>query len=207
MKKLLLFSLLLTLAVGFNACKKDDDTKPDDNSGNNEPKEQIIEIKTSFGDMYMWLYKETPQHRDNFLKITKDGTLTNTTFHRIIKDFVIQGGDPATKNESPLNYTIPAEFVTALKHEYGAVGAARTQNPQKASSSTQFYVVVNKNGTPHLDGDYTVFGKIIKGMDVATTISTQPKDGSDKPTTDIKMEVNIVEKTLAELETEFGFTP
>lgn len=178
------------------------------------PTEKIIEIKTSFGTMYMWLYKQTPQHRSNFLKLADSGFFDGITFHRIIKDFVIQGGDPNSLDSDTTNdgtggpgYTIPAEFVDSLKHDYGAIGAARTQNPQKASSGSQFYIVTNKAGTHQLDKNYTVFGKIISGVDIAYTISTQPKNAYDRPLTDIKMDVNVIEKTLQQLKTEFNFVP
>ncbi|MDZ4757891.1 MAG: peptidylprolyl isomerase [Bacteroidota bacterium] len=181
----------------------------------NAPTEKIIEIKTSFGTMYMWLYKQTPKHRANFLKLADSGFFDNTTFHRIVKDFVIQGGDPNSKDADPTNdgqggpgYTIPAELSdTSLKHVYGAIGAARTNNPQKASSGSQFYVVTNKTGTHQLDKNYTVFGKLIGGVDIAYTISIQSKDGTDRPFTDIKMDVNVLEKTLEQLKTEFNFVP
>ncbi len=176
-------------------------------------KEQVIEIKTSFGTMIMWLHNETPLHKANFLKLAKEDYFDGTTFHRIIKDFMIQGGDPLSKDDNPNNdgtggpgYTIPAEIKPELKHIHGAVGAARTNNPQKASSGSQFYIVENKNGTPHLNNQYTVFGQIIQGIDVATKIAEQPKGAADRPIDDIKMDVNILEKTKAEILAEYGYT-
>lgn len=212
MKKLTLFALTLTIALSFSACKKDDDTTPD-NNGNSEPKEEIIELKTSFGTIYMWLYKATPKHRNNFLKLAKEGFYTNTTFHRIVQDFVIQGGDPNTKDNDPSNdgnggpgYMIDAEILSSLTHKYGAIGAARNNNPQKASNGSQFYIVTDPNGEGGLDGNYTVFGEVIKGMDVAVEISKQPNNNA-RPITDIKMEVKVLEKTEAELKSEFNFEP
>jgi cyclophilin family peptidyl-prolyl cis-trans isomerase len=214
MKKLTLFIILLASVATFNSCKKEkDNNTPEPNPGNNEPKEKIIEIKTSFGNMYMWLYKETPLHRENFLKLADSSYFDSTTFHRIISGFMIQGGDPNSKDADTTNdgqggpgYTIPAEILSTFKHNFGAVGAARTNNPQKASSGSQFYIVVNPS--PHLDGSYTVFGKIISGMNVATTIVGQPKNTSnDRPFTNIRMDINVVEKTLAQLKSEFNFTP
>lgn len=214
MKKLTLFALLLTLAVGINSCKKDEDSTTPDNTGGGTitDKEEIIELKTSFGTMYIWLYKETPKHRANFLKLAKEGYYDGTTFHRNIPGFVIQGGDPNSKDSNPNNdgqggpgYTIDAEILSSLKHEYGALAAARTNNPAKASSGSQFYIVVNKNGTPNLDGGYSVFGKVFKGMDAADDIVAQPTGSNDRPTTDIKMEVKVLEKTEAELKSEFNF--
>jgi len=215
MKKLTLFALLLTFAIGINSCKKDEDsTTPADNTGTNEPKEEIIELKTSFGTMYIWLYRETPKHRANFLKLAKEGYYDGTTFHRNIPGFVIQGGDPNSKDSNPNNdgqggpgYTIDAEILSQFKHDYGALAAARTNNPAKASSGSQFYIVVNKNGTHSLDGNYTVYGKVLKGMDAADDIVAQPTGTNDRPLTDIKMEVKVVEKTEAELKSEFNFVP
>lgn len=203
--------LLLILSISLFSCSKEESKNPT----SNEPTEKILEIKTSFGTMYMWLYKETPLHRANYLAIADTGYLDNSTFHRIIPGFMIQGGDPNSKDSDPNNdgqggpgYTIPAEIdASKFKHDYGMVGAARTNNPAKASSGCQFYIVVNSTGAHHLDGAYTVFGKIIGGMAAADQIVTQPRSGTDRPLTDIKMDVNVVEKTLAQLKSEFNFTP
>lgn len=177
--------------------------------------DKIIEIKTSFGDMYMWLYDQTPKHKANFLKLADEDFFDGTTFHRIIQAFVIQGGDPNSKDSDPNNdgsggpgYTIPAEITPTLKHIYGAVGAARLSNdvnPNRESSGSQFYVVVNTAGTPHLNNEYTVFGFVMKGMDIATTISKQPKDSNNRPNDNIVMDVNILEKTKAEIKAEYGY--
>jgi cyclophilin family peptidyl-prolyl cis-trans isomerase len=178
--------------------------------------DKIIEIKTSFGNMYMWLYDLTPKHKANFLKLAGENYFDSTTFHRIIQNFVIQGGDPNSKDSDPTNdgeggpnYTIPAEFNTNLKHIYGAVGAARLsdqQNPNRESNASQYYIVVNAGGTPNLNNAYTVFGFIMKGMDIATNISKQAKDANDRPLNDIRMDVNILLKTKAEIKAEYGYT-
>lgn len=219
MKKLLLLSLVAVF-LGFYACKKDNNPPSEPNPGDttkNDTIEQVIELKTSFGTMYMWLYKETPLHRANFINLTDSGFFDSTTFHRVIPNFVVQGGDPLTKDSDPANdgnggpgYTIPAEIDSRFKHDFGAVGAARQPdnvNPQRESSGSQFYIVVGASGQHGLDGAYTVFGKIISGMNVATTIMSQPRDTKDKPKTDIKMDVNVVNKTRAELRKDFNFTP
>jgi cyclophilin family peptidyl-prolyl cis-trans isomerase len=191
------------------ACKKDADKPADTNT----PTKKVIEIETSFGNMYMWLYKQTPLHRANFVKLASEGYFNNTTFHRIIPNFMNQGGDPNTKDSDTTNdgsggpgYTIPAEFVDSLKHIYGAVGAARDNNPAKASSGSQFYIVQNKNGYPSLNKQYTVFGQIIGGMDVALEIAKQSKNANNRPYTDIKMQVRVLEKTKEAIKTEYGWT-
>ncbi|MES2656544.1 MAG: peptidylprolyl isomerase [Bacteroidota bacterium] len=208
MKNIFLFTFILTLA--FASCSKEESKTTE------TAQEEILEIKTSFGNMYMWLYKETPQHRANYLSLAETNYLDGTTFHRCVKDFVIQGGDPNSKDADSTNdgsggpnYTIPAEIdATKFKHVYGAVGAARTNNPAKASSGSQFYIVINKSGTPNLDGAYTVFGKIIKGMEVAEQIVVQPQKASNnRPYTNIVMDVNKLKKTLEELKTEYNFVP
>ncbi len=106
------------------------------------------------------------------------------------------------------NYLIPAEIDAAkYKHDIGAVGAARNNNPQKSSNGSQFYIVTQTGGAHALDGNYTVFGKVLKGIDVALTINSQPKDGNDRPLNNIIMDVNVVKKTLAQLKSEYDFTP
>lgn len=171
-------------------------------------KPAMVQITTDYGTIKIKLYDETPQHRDNFIKLTREGFYNGTLFHRVIQGFMIQGGDPNSKNApagQPLGmgdvgYTIPAEFNHALIHKKGALCAARTQNPTKASSGCQFYIVQGKTytdaeldqmemragikytpaqreiykksgGTPHLDMDYTVYGEVTEGLDVVDKIA------------------------------------
>lgn len=116
------------------------------------PKNQYVRIKTAYGSCIIRLYNETPLHRDNFIKIVKEGKLTGTLFHRVIQDFMIQGGDPDSKNAKPgaalgegsLGYTVPAEFRDSLFHKKGVLAAARDNNPEKASSASQFYITQGK---------------------------------------------------------------
>jgi cyclophilin family peptidyl-prolyl cis-trans isomerase len=197
------------LILTYGACKKTENPSPTP-----EATEKIIEITTAHGTMYMWLYRQTPLHRENFLTLAAQGFFDSTIFHRIVPGFVIQGGDPLSKDSIPGNdgtggpgYTIPAEFVDSLKHVFGAVGAARDNNPAKASNGSQFYVVVDPNGEPGLDRNYTVFGRVFAGMDAASNIVSRPRDARDRPRENIYMQVKVLEKTHAELKTEFGFTP
>jgi len=161
-------------------------------------------IHTDFGDMKGILYNETPKHRDNFVKLAKSGFYDGLLFHRVINGFMIQGGDPQSKNAKAgqqlgggdPGYTIPAEFNAALKHKRGALAAARTpdqMNPAKASSGSQFYIVQPEKGTHFLDMNYTVYGEVTEGFDVIDKISLAQKDQSDRPLKDIKMTVKIVE--------------
>jgi cyclophilin family peptidyl-prolyl cis-trans isomerase len=193
--------------------------KTSNQSGSNNISKQInigiklslISIKTSFGEMIIWMYDQTPKHKSNFLKLAKDNYFDSTTFHRIIKDFVIQGGDPNSKDSDPTNdgmggppYTIPMEYNSKLKHDYGAVGSAST-SAGGPSSGSQFYIVVNKAGDHFLDGSYTVFGMVIKGMEVADKIAIQSKDANDRPTNDIRMYVDEITMTRTEIHDQYGY--
>lgn len=136
MKKLLIFLLLLTATLAYAA----------------KPKTYYVKIKSAKGESIVKLYNETPKHRDNFVKLAKKRFYNGTLFHRVIKDFMIQGGDPDSKNAKPgatlgnggLDYNVVAEFNAELFHKKGALAAARDENPSKASSSTQFYLVQGK---------------------------------------------------------------
>ena len=164
------------------------------------PKEDyVVTISTQYGDMILLLYNQTPLHKKNFIELAQKGFYDGTTFHRVILDFMIQGGDPNSKDSIQGNegmggpgYTIPAEFVPTLKHDKGALAAARMgddSNPTRASSGSQFYIVQNKNGTPFLDNNYTVFGQTIKGFDVIDKIAQLPGDAGNKPFKDVTMKV------------------
>ncbi len=164
-------------------------------------KDQLVTIETPHGEIKLVLFEDTPKHRENFLKLAKEGYYTGTTFHRVIDGFMIQGGDPNSKDDDPRNdgsgnpgYTIPAEINPKHKHVRGALAAARQGdmvNPQRASSGSQFYIVENHNGTPMLDEAYTVFGQVVDGLNVIDKIAEQPKDGRDRPLSDIKMKVKV----------------
>ncbi len=189
-----------------------------------ENKETVVVIHTDLGDMKAKLYNDTPKHRDNFIKLIKDGWYDGSKFHRVIEKFMIQGGKGKNGEPGP-GYMIDAEFVPQYFHKKGALAAARQGdevNPDKKSSGSQFYIVqgyvfsdtqldyviekMNKTfteeqrevyktigGTPHLDGDYTVFGELIEGFDVLDKIASLETGSLDKPVDDVKMTIEIVE--------------
>jgi len=155
--------------------------------------------KTTAGDIRIALYDETPLHRDNFLKLARMHVYDSLLFHRVIKDFVIQAGDLNSKHAKPgqrlgtgeLDYTIEPEFrLPNIRHRRGAVGMAREDdkvNPEMRSGACQFYIVTRQEGTPHLDGKYTVFGEVKEGMEVADSIQSSATDKYDRPLEDIRI--------------------
>jgi len=237
MKKTALFSALFILAIFISGCSVNEkntksnksETKP---ITQEKPKEMTkvkfeVSINDQIGNIVIELYNETPQHRDNFIKLVNEKFYDGVLFHRVIKNFMIQCGDPDSKTARPnqqlgaggVGYTIPAEFNNALFHKRGAVAAARmgdAQNPQKASSGCQFYIVDGRTfsaqdmqmlsqrtghiwspeqiatyqaigGAPHLDGGYTVFGEVVTGMEFVDMIASQPTIPGDRPKQDIKI--------------------
>ncbi|MEO5967094.1 MAG: peptidylprolyl isomerase [Ferruginibacter sp.] len=189
-----------------------------------------VKITTDSGVIIVKLYDETPLHRDNFLKLVREGFYDSLMFHRVIPQFMIQGGDPLSKN-APAGtmlgngggdmQRIPAEFNSRLIHKKGALCAARDNNPEKASSACQFYIVQGKpisedelnnhdrnrsvkytpeqrtayktlGGTPFLDQNYTVFGEIESGSEVIDKIASMKQDGSNRPYTDIRMKMEVI---------------
>ena len=162
--------------------------------------ENLLIIKTRLGDIKIKLYQDTPLHRANFIFLSKEGYFDTTCFYRVVPNFIIQGGDSENlntmkyKNEYK-NYHIPADFVKKYKHKYGAVAAARdwVDNPTKRSTPFEFYIVQNKKGAHHLDGEHTVFGEVISGFSVIDKISNL-KAGSDEwPLEDVFMKVEVLE--------------
>jgi peptidyl-prolyl cis-trans isomerase B (cyclophilin B) len=259
----------------------------------------VVTIKTNQGDMIAILYDETPKHKANFIKLAKEHYFDSLLFHRVIEGFMIQGGDPDSKNAQPgqhlgmggPGYTVDAEFNPQFFHEKGALSAARLadqQNPAKASSGSQFYVVqgriilpedldglridqgklnagfqqilrnpANKSlidslnmlymagdmpayqrkvfslvprieketgmkiykevseekikayttvgGAPHLDGDYTVFGKVISGLEVVDKIANLPRDNNERPMQDVRMTVTVEEMPRKKITELYGY--
>lgn len=153
-----------------------------------EPKKTKVLISTSMGDITIELFDDkTPKHAANFIKLANEDFYVGTTFHRVIPQFMIQGGDPNSKDDDRMNdgmggpeYRIDAEI--GMTHERGVIAAARQGdqvNPEKKSNGSQFYITVVK--TPFLDGQYSVFGKVLNGMEVADKIVAVPKDPRDNP--------------------------
>jgi len=261
-----------------------------------QKKDFVVTIKTNFGEMVAILSSQTPKHKANFIKLAQEHYFDSLLFHRVIGGFMIQGGDPNSKKAKPgetlgnggPGYTIDAEFNSTLFHKKGALAAARTSNPQKASSGSQFYIVqgtvlsssavdelkvdqgklkqglqqfltkpqnmslrdslsklystltrdaFNKKvfslipqieketgvkitkdispemikayttigGVPFLDGDYTVFGEVIKGLDVIDKIAAVKKDGGDRPLEDVRMYVTVKELSKKKITKLYGF--
>jgi cyclophilin family peptidyl-prolyl cis-trans isomerase len=211
MKKLILAALVL---VGLT-CQAQKATE----------KETVVVIKTSMGTIKAKLYNDTPKHRDNFIKLVNEGWYNGSPFHRVIKDFMIQGGQNADGRLDP-GYRVPAEIKDNHFHKKGALAAARQPdqvNPQKASSGSQFYIVQGKvyddrtldmfesrmgkvfnarqrqayktvGGTPHLDGDYTVFGEVIEGLDIVDKIAAVKTGYMDVPVEPVTIISVTIEK-------------
>lgn len=167
----------------------------------------VGEIKTPEGDILVWLHDETPNHKASFIQLANDGYWDSFTFNRVIPDFVAQGGCPDTPaGFNDPEYLLEPEFNDKLTHEYGAFGAGRDGNPEKLSARCQFYIVQNKKGEHRLDGDYTVFGKVIRGMDIIDAIVQVERDSIDQPLTPITLDVNIISMTKEAL-SELGYNP
>ena len=193
------------------------------------PKECLIRIETPQGDMLAKLYDATPQHQDNFVKLVQENFYDSLLFHRVIEGFMIQGGDPESRGAGPNDrlgsggpgYQVPAEFDPTLAHVKGALAAARTNNPEKLSSGSQFYIVhgrpvseselnrqegttgvrypsdvrtayLERGGVPFLDQNYTVFGMVIEGLDVIDKIAAVATGSADRPQTDVPMKITLV---------------
>ena len=190
---------MICLILSAAACKnngKTDEQNTENMSTVQIPEEPIIDIETNFGTITVKLYSKTPKHRDNFVKLVREGYYDGLRFHRVIEGYMIQGGDPYSRDTSKINlwgqggpdYTIPAEFVNEYYHKKGAIAAARKgdmANPTKASSGSQFYIVQDEMNCIHLDGQYTIFGETIQGLDVIDRIAQVETDRMDRPYEDV----------------------
>jgi cyclophilin family peptidyl-prolyl cis-trans isomerase len=177
-----------------------------------EPKDTLVVIGTRLGEITVVLFPETPLHRSNFLRLAGSKAYDSTTFHRIIKDFMIQGGDPNSKDNIPENdgmgsygNTIPAEFNPAFTHMQGALAAARTNNAEKRSSDCQFYLVENPAGTHFLNNEYTVYGQVVKGIEVVQAIALEQKGPDDKPLSNVRMWMKLLPLKREKVATTYGY--
>lgn len=194
-------------------------------------KDYLVTLTTDFGAMRFILHDETPKHKANFIRLVDSSYYDGLLFHRIIEKFMIQGGDPDSRTavagqalgDGDIGYLVPAELIPTLFHKKGALGAARDDRPDKASSAVQVYFVQGRvwndeelqkqidrgrargsnrtftdeqkqvyktiGGTPHLDGNYTVFGQVIDGLAVIDSIAKQPRNPKDRPLADIRMKM------------------
>lgn len=247
----MLFLFTLASSSGCNNAQKapgDGANASSETLNNTEETQPIMEVQntkvkiiTAYGTMVAELYNSTPLHRDNFIKHAESGFYNDLLFHRVIKGFMIQGGDPDSRGAEPNmrlgmggpGYTIEAEMIDSLVHTKGALAAARQGdqgNPQRRSSGSQFYIVqgapvppqmllgieascnstrpdssvhfhyseaqIEKyqtlGGTPHLDGQYTVFGQIVEGLEIIDAIGAVQTARGDRPLEDVKFKIEVI---------------
>tara|TARA_B100000963_G_scaffold321654_1_gene305104 strand:+ start:23025 stop:23711 length:687 start_codon:yes stop_codon:yes gene_type:complete len=162
-------------------------------------KENKIKILTKYGEIEIKLYEETKYHRANFIFLIKKKYFDNTLFHRVVKDFIIQGGNSdnqkiSSKRRKIGKYLLPPDTKKGFKHKRGTISmpSSEIENPHKLASPYEFFIVVAKNGAPHLNGNYTAFGEVTKGMDVADKISNLKVDKREMPINNIFMSIEII---------------
>lgn len=198
MKRILILAaaILALASCGPRAGKNAQEENTENAMENTMIQEPEFDIVTTHGTMRVKLYSKTPKHRDNFVKLVKENYYDGVRFHRVIEGFMIQTGDPFSKDTTLINkwgqggpdYTIPAEFVSEYWHKKGALAAARKgdmANPTKASSGSQFYIVHDENACLHLDGQYSIFGEVIDGLNIIDKIAVVPTDMYDRPYEDV----------------------
>jgi peptidyl-prolyl cis-trans isomerase B (cyclophilin B) len=166
---------------------------------------QVGRIETPKGEILFVLDDRAPVHKASFIKFAGSHYWDSLTFNRVIPNYVAQGGCPDTPaGFSKFPNLLAPEFNDGLKHVYGAVGAGRDGNAAQVDPGCQFYIVANKNGLAKLDGHYTVFGQVFKGMDVVEAIVAAPRDSTDKPYTPITLHIDVIPMTAAQLKA-YGF--
>lgn len=209
MKRIILITAVLatmasaTISCGsFGGKKKASETELDDSTKTAMEMERMRKeepefiMETTHGTMKIKLYSKTPLHRENFTNLVAENYYDGIRFHRVIEGFMIQTGDPLSRDTSMINSwgtggpdkTVPAEFIAEYGHKKGAIAAARKgdmANPKKASSGSQFYIVHDPNTCMHLDGQYTVFGEVTEGLEVIDAIATVATDRYDRPYEDV----------------------
>ena len=197
MKKIAYFLTVLLTAIGLSACTCQRQQK-EQNTSTQTVMEPLYDINTTMGTIRVKLYAQTPKHKQNFEKLAAEGFYNDILFHRVINGFMIQAGDPLTKDPANADlygtggpdYTVPAEFVPEYRHLKGALAAARKGdfvNPSKASSGSQFYIVQDERNCAQLDGQYTVFGQTVEGFDVIDKIAAVETNFRDCPLEPIRI--------------------
>jgi cyclophilin family peptidyl-prolyl cis-trans isomerase len=207
-------------------------------------KDYLVTIGTPWGEMHAVLFDKTPKHKANFLKLVDDKFYDGLLFHRIVDGFMIQGGDPNSRKAKPkemlgngdIGYKIDAEIQPDLFHKKGVLAAARDNNPAKASSGCQYYIVQGKvwndstlrmqmarspqrvfteaqkqvyktiGGTPHLDGNYTVFGQVVDNLWVIDSVAKQKRDAQNRPLVDLPMKVSCKKMRKKKITRLYGWT-
>ena len=201
MKRIIILAaaVLAMVSCGPRAGKNAQEENTENAMENTMIQEPEFDIVTTHGTMRVKLYSKTPKHRDNFVKLVKENYYDGVRFHRVIEGFMIQTGDPFSRDTTLINkwgqggpdYTVPAEFVSEYWHKKGALAAARKgdmANPTKASSGSQFYIVHDENACLHLDGQYSIFGEVIDGLEIIDRIAAVPTDMYDRPYEDVIIE-------------------
>ena len=165
-----------------------------------EKLEDKVRIATRFGDIDIQLYKNTPYHRANFIYLTKKEYFNGSTFHRVVPGFIIQGGnsdrvETAEKRRDIGTYLLPPDTRKGHKHHRGVISmpSSEIENPHKLASPYEFFIVQQSPGAYHLDGSYTAFGEVIRGMNVVDKINQQKTDSREAPLTNIHMQISIIE--------------
>lgn len=163
-------------------------------------KETKVKISTKFGDIKLKLYNDTPMHRASFLFLAKSGYFNGTVFYRVVKNFVVQGGDSEDPKKSKMrykygNYKLAPEYRKNHRHKYGALASARVYdyNPNELSTPFEFYIVQNRKGAHHLNGKHTVFGEVISGFSTINKIANVKTGPGEWPDEDILMQVEILD--------------
>lgn len=166
-----------------------------------ENKQKMVRVETDFGSFVIALSENTPYHRANFIYLTKINYFDGTFFHRVVKDFIIQGGNSdqtstSKKRRKIGKYLLPPDTRNGLRHHRGAVSmpSSEIENPHRLASPYEFFVVQQSPGAYHLDKNYTVFGYVVEGMDVVDQINSVPTDKREWPIDNIRMKVSVIDE-------------
>lgn len=219
MKKYLVIALCCAAILSLASCKnrKGEQVEPAEEPQETVmeqnitiPAEPVFDIVTTKGTIRIKLYEGTPLHRDNFAKLALSGFYNGILFHRVINGFMIQAGDPLSKDPEQKDYwgtggsgyTVPAEIKPEYRHKKGALAAARrgdAANPMRESSGSQFYLVQDEYACSQLDGQYTVYGETLEGLEVIDEIAAVATDRRDCPMVPVRiLSVKLVEEAPAE---------